>query len=147
MSVYKSRRKDNKAEFIADAAALRIKTIQIIKRMPKSYRWIFTNKILEHVTDIFDNCIQGNAVFMHKDMLFEDFITRRKHFMDAYTALDALSAEISFCYSIIIQGENVFKSRADRNRKFEAWVNLTESTKVKLKALMKSDKERYAGYQ
>lgn len=45
MSVYKSRRKDAVAEFIADARELRKVTMRVVKRFPTSYRWIITNNL------------------------------------------------------------------------------------------------------
>ena len=43
MSVYKSRRKDASAQFIADARELRRMTARAVKRFPSSYRYIVTN--------------------------------------------------------------------------------------------------------
>ena len=40
MSVYKSRRKDASAQFIADARELRRMTARAVKRFPSSYRYI-----------------------------------------------------------------------------------------------------------
>ena len=45
MSVYKSRRKDAAAEFVALARKLRVETIQAVKKFPTSYRWIITNNL------------------------------------------------------------------------------------------------------
>lgn len=47
MSVYKSRRKDASAQFIADARELRRMTARAVKRFPSSYRYIVTNGLLE----------------------------------------------------------------------------------------------------
>ena len=46
MSVYKSRRKDAAAQFIADARELRKYTVRVTRKFPKSYRDI-TNGLLE----------------------------------------------------------------------------------------------------
>ena len=46
MSVYKSRRKDAAAQFIADAAELRKYTVRVVRKFPKSYRYT-TNALLE----------------------------------------------------------------------------------------------------
>lgn len=44
MSVYKSRRKDASAQFIADARELRRMTARAVKRFPSSYRYIVTTR-------------------------------------------------------------------------------------------------------
>lgn len=147
MSVPKSRRKDASAQFIADARELRIKTMRMMKRMPSSYRYIFTNDILKLAADIYVNCIRGNAVFMHKAMLPKDYELRRYYLMQAYTSCDALNAEISFCYSVIMEGENVFKTSKDRDNRFEAWTDIGMRTKDRIRSLLKSDRERYNTYQ
>lgn len=46
MSVYKSRRKDAAAQFIADARELRKYTVRVTRKFPKSYRDI-TNGLLQ----------------------------------------------------------------------------------------------------
>lgn len=146
MSVPKSRRKDASAQFIADARELRIKTMRMMKKFPSSYRYIFVNDILKLAAEIYVNCIRGNAVFMHKAMMPQDFEWRRKCLMIAYTSCDALNAEISFCYSVIMEGENIFKTSKERDDKFEAWTDIGMRTKERIRALLKSDRERYNGY-
>ena len=55
MSVYKSRRKDASAQFIADARELRRMTARAVKRFPSSYRYIVTNGLLEMAREIVVN--------------------------------------------------------------------------------------------
>ena len=147
MSVLKSRRKDAAAQFIADARELRIKTIRMAKKFPSSYRYIFVNNILDLAAEIYTGCLKGNAVYMHKDMTEGDYMQRRAWLNKAYAACDALLAEITFCYSALMEGENIFKKREDRDRRFTQWTEAGIVVKNRLKALLKSDKERYMGYQ
>lgn len=57
MSVYKSRRKDASAQFIADARELRRMTARAVKRFPSSYRYIVTNGLLEMAREIVVNSV------------------------------------------------------------------------------------------
>lgn len=147
MSVPKSRRKDAQVQFIQDALNLRRRTIHIVKKFPKSYRWIITNNLLELATKIFRCSIEGNAVYMHSKMDAQDFAFRRRCFVEACSAADAMSAEITFCHELLMEGENIFRDMEDRERKFEIWIGLCVSAKNRLKALIKSDKERYEAWR
>ena len=79
MSVYKSRRKDASAQFIADARELRRMTARAVKRFPSSYRYIVTNGLLEMAREIVVNSVKGNAVYLHKDLSQGDFDLRHRY--------------------------------------------------------------------
>lgn len=58
MSVYKSRRKDAAAQFIADARELRKYTVRVTRKFPKSYRDI-TNGLTELAREIYLNSMKA----------------------------------------------------------------------------------------
>ncbi len=147
MSVPKSKRKVAVAQFIQDARELRVKTVHIMKRFPNSYRYIFVNDITRMSADIYVDCVRGNAIYMHKGMLRGDYELRRHFLMQAFATVEALNAEISFCYAFIMDGDNFFKSAKDRDAKFEAWTEVGVRMRERLKALLASDKKRFEEYQ
>lgn len=147
MSVYKSRRKDAAAEFIADARELRKLTMRVIKRFPTSYRWICTNNILNLATEIYTDCLRANSIYVHKNMSEHDFELRHRYLTMAASAADALLGEITFCYELVDDGNNYFKSREDYDRVFRRWTEQGNTTLKRLRALLSSDKQRYAKYK
>ena len=46
MAVYKSRRKDAAAQFVADARELRKATVRIARKFPASYKYVTTGPLL-----------------------------------------------------------------------------------------------------
>ena len=76
MSVYKSRRKDAAAEFIAAARELRKVTVRIIKKFPTSYRWVVTNNMLELAGEVYTATLKANSIYVHKDMSEKDYELR-----------------------------------------------------------------------
>ena len=143
MSVHKSRRNVAAAQFLEDAIELRRETLRIVKKFPKSYRWVCTNNMLELATEIYTNCRKGNRIFVHKDMSERDFDLRHRYLMLAWTAPDALLGEITFLYGMVDEGNNYLGSRADYNRVFSNWTKLGNTLAARLAAVISSDKERF----
>lgn len=106
MSVYKSRRKDAAAQFIADARELRKYTVRVTRKFPKSYRDI-TNGLLELAREIYLNALKGNAIYLHKDMSEHDYELRHRYLMIACSSADAICGEITFCYEMVDAGEQL----------------------------------------
>ena len=147
MSVYKSRRKDAAAEFIADARELRKVTMRVVKRFPTSYRWIITNNLLSLATEVYTNCLRANAIYVHKEMSKQDFDLRHRYLMIAATAAESLLGEITYSYELVDDGNNYFKSRAEYDDVFRRWTEQGNVTLKRIRALLESDKKRYASYQ
>lgn len=111
MSVYKSRRKDASAQFIADARELRRMTARAVKRFPSSYRYIVTNGLLEMAREIVVNAVKGNAVYLHKDLSQGDFDLRHRYLKMAEVTADAYLEEITFAFSLVDDGNSFFKKQ------------------------------------
>ena len=101
MSVYKSRRKDASAQFIADARELRRMTARAVKRFPSGYRYIVTNGLLEMAREIVVNAVKGNAVYLHKDLPQGDFDLRHRYLKMAEVTADAYLEEITFAFDTV----------------------------------------------
>lgn len=147
MSVYKSRRKDAAAEFISHARELRKVTMRVVKRFPTSYRWIITNNLLELACEIYTDCLKANAIFVHKDMSQHDFDLRHRYLTMAASSAEALLGEITFSYELVDDGNNYFKSRAEYDDVFRRWTEQGNTALKRIRALLESDKQRYASYQ
>ena len=146
MSVYKSRRKDAAAEYIQAARVLRIMTMRIVKRLPKSYHFVIGNKLLEMASDIYTSSIKANSIYMHAKMDKNDYDLRHRYTMKAFVTADALEAEISFLYVMIDDGNNFFANREDYTKKFKHWMEKAIETRNRLKVMLESDRKRFAGY-
>ena len=147
MSVYKSRRKDAAAEFIADARELRKVTIRAIKRFPVSYRWVVTNNMLTLATEVYTNTLKANSIYVHKDMSEHDYELRHRYLTMAISSTEALLGEITFCYELVDDGNNFFDSRAEYNKVFQNWTTVGNTALNKIRGVLNSDKKRWTSYR
>lgn len=147
MSVYKSRRRDAAAQFITGVRELRIQTMRIAKKFPKGFRYLITDSILKLANDAYTSSVRANSVYMHQNMLQSEFELREYYLTGAISAVDALSSEISFCYSMLADGNNFFDNRAEYDGKFARWEEAAIVALNRLHALKESDKKRYRQYR
>ncbi len=147
MSVYKSRRKDAAAQFIADARELRKVTIRVVKRFPTGYRWIITNNMLELANEVYTNALKANAIYVHKDMSGHDYELRHRYLVMAASSAEALLGEITFCYELVAEGNNFFENKGDYNQAFQTWTEAGNTALKKIRGVMESDKKRWNGYR
>ncbi len=146
MSVYKSRRKDAAAEFIAAARELRKVTIRIVKKFPSGYRWTITNNMLTLANEVYTNSIKANAIYIHKEMSEHDYELRHRYLMIAISSAEALLAEITFCYELVDDGNNFFATKADYTRAFQTWTTAGYNALQKIRGVAASDKKRWNGF-
>ncbi len=145
MAVYKSRRKDAAAQFIADARELRKYTVRVTRKFPKSYRDT-TNGLTELAREIYLNSIKGNAIYLHKDISEHDYELRHRYLMIACSSADAICGEITFCYELVDEGNNFFAGKAEYEKVFQTWTTLANNVLSRLRAVLESDKKRWNGY-
>lgn len=146
MSVYKSRRKDAAAQFIADARELRKYTVRTVRKFPKSYRDT-TNTMTELAREIYIASIKANAIFLHKDLPEKDYELRHRYLMMAMTSADAMCGEITFCWELVADGNNFFEGQAEYERVFQMWTTLANNALSRLHGVIDSDKGRWASYR
>ena len=146
MSVYKSRRKDAAAQFVADARELRKFTVRTVRRFPKSYRDT-TNCLCELAREIYINALKGNAVYLHKDMSEHDYELRHRYLMIATSSADAICGEITFCYDLVDEGNNFFDSKQQYDAVFQTWTTLANTALSRLHGILDSDKKRWNTYR
>ena len=54
--------------------------------------------------------------------------------------------EMSFCYDLVEYGNNFFRNSEEVNKRFSAWMELAVSVSNQIKALLKSDRERFENW-
>lgn len=92
MAVYKSRRKDAAAQFVADARELRKATVRIARKFPASYKYVTTGPLLQLASEVYMNALKGNSIYVHKDMSERDYELRHRYLAAATASADALLA-------------------------------------------------------
>ena len=95
MAVYKSRRKDAAAQFVADARELRKATVRIARKFPASYKYVTTGPLLQLASEAYMNALKGNSIYVHKDMSERDYELRHRYLAAATASADALLGEIT----------------------------------------------------
>lgn len=147
MSVYKSRRKDAAAQFVVQLRTLRELTLQNVKRMPKSYRYVITNNMLKLAAEAYTSCIRANDIYLYKDIDPNDYALRHRYLVMAKGAVDALTSEITFLYAILSQGDNCYKNDKARDKAFYTWIGAAYKSNEYIKAIINSDKQRWHSYK
>lgn len=79
MAVYKSRRKDAAAQFVADARELRKATVRIAQKFPASYKYVTTGPLLQLASEVYMNALKGNSIYVHKDINKRDYELRHRY--------------------------------------------------------------------
>lgn len=143
MGVYKSQRKEAVAEFLKATAALQVETMRIVKKLPKSYRYIISNLMLELTGKAHVYAVRANSIFVYGNMPPSDFDTRHYYLMKSAGCLDAICSEIGICYALVRENDNIFKSKKQRESTFFDWTHLAVTAAKLIKGVIKSDKARY----
>lgn len=143
MSVFKSQRSEAIAEFLKATSAVHLESMRLIKKFPKSYRWLLTNNMLELAAKAFIFAVRANSIYIFKNMDPNDFDLRHHYLVKSAGCLDALSAEINIIYALLKTEENIFKSKKDRDKAFFEWVKLVARAAGLIKGVIKSDKNRF----
>lgn len=137
MSVRKGDRGEGKLQVLNKARELKKYTLGLVKNdkhFPKSTRWLYAAPIANEVREACICIRHANAVYVSDDITREDeYRYRRSEQTKAHSHLEALLDLIDDAYDAgYISGSQA-----------EFWTGLTLTTGDKLKAWVKSDKERY----
>lgn len=139
MSVYQSQRSEASVLYLQSARELRKMTYQIIKKFPKSYRWLFTNNVADLATKVFTHCSKANGItYTLVDDEAKNY--RKKQLYKAKANITALLNEISFGLELFQQGENTFKTREQFYKTFERWVEKGNETQRLINKIIESNK-------
>ncbi len=138
MAVYKSRRKDAAAQFVADARELRKATVRIARKFPASYKYVTTGPLLQLASEVYMNALKGNSIYVHKDMSERDYELRHRYL--------AAATASTFCYELVDDGNIFFRNKEEYERTFQTWTTLANNALSRLRGVMDSDKRRWNGY-
>ncbi|NCC06710.1 MAG: hypothetical protein EOM30_01380 [Clostridia bacterium] len=130
MSVIKSKRTTSDMEFIANARKLEIYSIQKCVGFPKRYTFYVSQPIANAATRIYEDVKRGNSIYplnQHEVQLRRDCFIRA-------------NAELQSMISQLEVAQELFGIEMDTLR---FWVDIIDTEIRLVKAVMKSDRERY----
>lgn len=128
MSVRKYERREGTLEVLTRANILVQYTIRICKNdkiFPKNSRWLLATRIVNSALDGYSCIRRANALPLTNHL-------RQELQEEAYSHLELLLSLINIAYDTY----NI------QTRRVEHWTKLTVETEIKLRAWMKSDKNR-----
>lgn len=131
MSVIKSKRNESNAEFLASARKLQVYTIQkCVNAVPKRYTFYIGQPLAESAKEVYRQVKRGNSIYplnQHEAQM------RRDCFLLAHAELQSLVSQIELANEILGFHPEVLAG----------WSELLSSEIRMVKAVMKSDRERY----
>lgn len=130
MSVIKSQRSTSEMEFIANARKLQIYTIKKCVSFPKRYTFYVSQPIANASTRIYEDVRRANSIYpvnQHEAQM------RRDCFLRANAELYSLISQIEVA-------QELFSIDMDSMR---YWLDIIDFEIRLVKAVMKSDRERY----
>ena len=137
MAVRKGERTESKFTVLTLIRNLTQYTIQAVgneKLFPKKSRWVIAQKIADECTSAYSDIIGANAIWIDADSPEEDKKYRRSLQLQAHQHLYSLLGLIDIAYvSYGLEGS-----------KIEYWTSLVRDTDSKLKAWMKSEKQKFS---
>jgi len=130
MSVRKKERKTSSAQFLENALQIQIKTLQAITKIPKRYTYLLTVHITDAAANGHKMVKKGNSIYptnQHEAQMRRDF------FMNAYAEYQAELSQLFVAKEKFEISDGIL---------LEVLGLIDDELKL-LKAVMKSDKERY----
>ena len=130
MSVIKSKRTTSDMEFIATARKLEIYTIQKCVNFPKRYTFYVSQPIANAATRIYEDVKRANSIYPTNQ---HEVQIRRDCFIRANAELQSLISQLEVAQEIFgIDMETL-----------RVWMDIIDTEIRLVKAVMKSDRERY----
>ena len=137
MSVRKGERTQGKLEVLSLSVNLCVYTLNLCKSekiFPKSQRWLLTSKIANEAVDTLACIRRANAVLLSESPTIDrEYGYRRAQQIEAHSHIGALLSLIDIAYQM----------NGIEEKRIAFWTQLAIQTDDKLKAWMRSDKERY----
>ncbi len=130
MAVIKSKRSTSEMEFIANARKLQIFTIQKCVSFPKRYTFYISQPIANATTRIYEDVRRANSIYPVNQ---HEVQMRRDCFLRANAELFSLTSQIEVA-------QEMFGINMDVLAK---WLEMVDLEIRLVKAVMKSDRERY----
>ena len=130
MSVLRGDRNESKMQFLFNARELQIYTIRKCVNFPKRYTFYVSQQIANSATRVYECVKKGNSIYplnKHEAQM------RRDYFHEANAELQSLISQIEVA-------KELFEIEA---KTMEHWLGYIDDEIRLLKALMKTERERY----
>ena len=130
MSVIKSKRTTSEMEFIATARKLEIYSIQKCVNFPKRYTFYISQPIANAATRIYEDVKRANSIYpmnQHEAQMRRDYLIRA-------------NSELQSMVSQLEVAQELFGIEMDT---LKYWVDIIDTEIRLVKAVMKSDRDRY----
>lgn len=135
-------RKESGVQFLDTARELTVHLLGCVKRMPKSWRFVLTNKLADLGCDIYTEVCTANAIYPKAG---EDIEQRARHLNVALGKIDALDGLATIAFDCI-GTKNAPVDKADTTRMSDyAWYHLGElldKERNLINKVLASDKKR-----
>lgn len=135
-------RKESGVQFLDTARELTVHLLSCVKRMPKSWRFVLTNKLTDLGCDIYTEVSMANAIYPKSA---EDVAARAAHFNAALGKIDALDGLSAIAFDCIgTKGNPADKLDPTRLSDY-AWLHLGEllgQERSLITKVLASDKKR-----
>lgn len=131
MSVIVAKRRHSEVQFLENARALEIYTLQKTIKMPK--RWNHFKMLIERcVINCYTNCKLGNSIFLKDNESAEE---RKKYFEKALQNLYVLTSQLDVAKELTL-----FNNISEKQ--YAHWLGLIATEINELKYIEKADNER-----
>lgn len=100
MSVLKSKRLESKAEFVNTAQKIDVETINFLSRLSARYSRLIGERIANLSGEVVIRAEKANGMPTNDD---QGVRLRREHLLEARASLNALDAQLTRCYLILMQ--------------------------------------------
>ena len=137
MSVVESERGETKMAWWNSVTKLNAYTIKAVtneKVIPKRYRWMIAQKILDSSMNMLTNAIKANSVYVKEEFKQSDYARRRKFQKLAYAETHTMLTLIDVAYK-------TFGTINDKKHK--TWIGLILVAQTDLKNWIENDSKRY----
>lgn len=131
MSVVKSQRNESTMEFLVNARKLQAYTIRkCVNCIPKRYTFFIGTALASSATKIYESVKKGNSIYPINQ---HEVQMRRDYFLAASLELQSLISQIELADEMLSLDKSVVQE----------WSKLISTETRLVKAIMKSDREKY----
>lgn len=115
-------------DYIKLSLKLRKMINKTIRNMPKSYRYVITNNMLDIMQKITNYCLQSEYIKLSKDLSMDQFKEKQNLLIKADQLLFNLKIEVIFLFEMLNEGNTVFKSAEESSRIFDKLIRIIKDT-------------------
>lgn len=137
MAVVESERGETKMAWWKSITKLNAYTIKAVtneKVIPKRYRWVVAQRLLDSSMSMLENAIKANSVYVKEQFKQSDYELRRRFQKLAYAETHTMLTLVDIAYK-------TFKEMTEH--KVKTWIGLILLAQTDLKNWIENDSKRY----